>query len=681
MAFASPTDDDQSGTVTRKEFHRAMREMKFEVPKAEIDALFTEWDPDNSGALELKELGRLLRRGSTVQLDPKLQAGAMGKIETKAMKKTSRQQAQLERREREIQQEGRTGRGRARGSPSPSPPSSSSSSSGPSSPIPARLGWRHVAEQKLANGQMLTQAEIRALKKHAEKEAARGDKLYDKLGEPRRRGAGPESDAAARSFGSQLRDQERQRAVWSVLDPTVAVRLSDALAVQTNSFSARLAQEMSALSPRSAESSPQKQPPAAAAKQSFAEQKAAAEAAKAEKAAKRNHNAKIIQNLERERQSRAALFRKEAEEAADAVAARRGAGGAGMAPGTAEARDPSLPREWRFRKTYKRSLALSSALLGPSPTRSGGARSTAHFFVGRHERLVLATAEGTGRLEMTATDGTGAQVLSSIVYDEANEAPAAASPRPTEVVKRLAGQHVSAPPAELWSGVGEFEYEFTLYPPTNPRVEWETSSSKVPTLRADGGLVLTPALTLTFCIEVVASEDDMLSEPMPSPRSLGSPRGNQLSPLRTATPLSPLNPLRASQGQPTPVADLEVRVASAAAAAAAKAVREAQLSENTQPAPGQQALAQQAPAAALWHDGAANAWAHAGVVHPSMLHAWPQPSNWGWGAYGWPAAAAPSYPMMPASGVTQAGFEPSPPPEAAKKRSPRTSGFRNKTGR
>jgi hypothetical protein len=103
----------------------------------------------------------------------------------------------------------------------------------------------------------------------------------------------------------------------------------------------------------------------------------------------------------------------------------------------------------------------------------------------------------------------------------------------------------------------------------------------------------------------------MLSEPMPSPRSLGSPRGNQLSPLRTATPLSPLNPLRASQGQPTPVADLEVRVASAAAAAAAKAVREAQLSENTQPAPGQQALAQQAPAAALWHDGAANAWAHA----------------------------------------------------------------------
>ena len=65
-----------------------MREMKFEAPKEEIDALFTEWDPDNSGALELKELGRLLRRGSEIQLDPKLQAGAMGKIETKAKNKT-----------------------------------------------------------------------------------------------------------------------------------------------------------------------------------------------------------------------------------------------------------------------------------------------------------------------------------------------------------------------------------------------------------------------------------------------------------------------------------------------------------------------------------------------------------------------------------------------------------------
>ena len=59
-AAPSSADDDDSGTVTRKEFHRAMSEMKFDVPREEIDALFSEWDPDNSGALELKELSRLL---------------------------------------------------------------------------------------------------------------------------------------------------------------------------------------------------------------------------------------------------------------------------------------------------------------------------------------------------------------------------------------------------------------------------------------------------------------------------------------------------------------------------------------------------------------------------------------------------------------------------------------------
>ena len=72
-------DDDQSGTVTRDEFHKAMDEMQFNVPKEAIDALFSEWDPDNSGALELRELERLLKR--RVQIADNLQAGAMGEIE------------------------------------------------------------------------------------------------------------------------------------------------------------------------------------------------------------------------------------------------------------------------------------------------------------------------------------------------------------------------------------------------------------------------------------------------------------------------------------------------------------------------------------------------------------------------------------------------------------------------
>ena len=60
-------DDDKSGTVSRKELHKAMAEMQFDVPAGEIDALFDEWDPDGSGLLELKELEKLLRRGSPIK--------------------------------------------------------------------------------------------------------------------------------------------------------------------------------------------------------------------------------------------------------------------------------------------------------------------------------------------------------------------------------------------------------------------------------------------------------------------------------------------------------------------------------------------------------------------------------------------------------------------------------------
>jgi len=51
-----------------------------EVPKKEIDALFDSWDPDGSGKLELKEIGKQLRRGADVQLDSKLQAGSVGTV-------------------------------------------------------------------------------------------------------------------------------------------------------------------------------------------------------------------------------------------------------------------------------------------------------------------------------------------------------------------------------------------------------------------------------------------------------------------------------------------------------------------------------------------------------------------------------------------------------------------------
>ena len=89
-----------------------MGELGFEAHRAEIDALFDSWDPDGSGFLELGarysrdkwlgheltsrcpgsagELTKILRRGGAVTLGANLQAGAMGKIETKAINKSRR---------------------------------------------------------------------------------------------------------------------------------------------------------------------------------------------------------------------------------------------------------------------------------------------------------------------------------------------------------------------------------------------------------------------------------------------------------------------------------------------------------------------------------------------------------------------------------------------------------------
>ena len=81
-------DEDQDGTVSKKEFRKAMPMLGLgEVPRSEIDALFDEWDPDGSGSLDLKELNKCLRRGAEVQLDASMQAGAAGEITLKAATK------------------------------------------------------------------------------------------------------------------------------------------------------------------------------------------------------------------------------------------------------------------------------------------------------------------------------------------------------------------------------------------------------------------------------------------------------------------------------------------------------------------------------------------------------------------------------------------------------------------
>ena len=68
------------GTVSKKEFRKAMPLLGFTVPRKEIDLLFESFDPDGSGTIELGELNALLRRGGEVRLDSSLEPGAAGAI-------------------------------------------------------------------------------------------------------------------------------------------------------------------------------------------------------------------------------------------------------------------------------------------------------------------------------------------------------------------------------------------------------------------------------------------------------------------------------------------------------------------------------------------------------------------------------------------------------------------------
>ena len=49
------------------------KELGLTVSKAQLDELFDSWDPDKSGVLTIDELQKLLRRGTTVELDATLQ--------------------------------------------------------------------------------------------------------------------------------------------------------------------------------------------------------------------------------------------------------------------------------------------------------------------------------------------------------------------------------------------------------------------------------------------------------------------------------------------------------------------------------------------------------------------------------------------------------------------------------
>ena len=73
-------DEDGDGTVSKKEFRKAMPLIGLDLPRKEIDGVFDTWDPDGSGEIGLDELNKILRRGAEVSLDASQKAGGKGAI-------------------------------------------------------------------------------------------------------------------------------------------------------------------------------------------------------------------------------------------------------------------------------------------------------------------------------------------------------------------------------------------------------------------------------------------------------------------------------------------------------------------------------------------------------------------------------------------------------------------------
>ena len=55
-------DENGDGQITKKEFCHAMPRLGIEAPSKEFEELFDSFDPDGSGAIDMKELNKGLRR-------------------------------------------------------------------------------------------------------------------------------------------------------------------------------------------------------------------------------------------------------------------------------------------------------------------------------------------------------------------------------------------------------------------------------------------------------------------------------------------------------------------------------------------------------------------------------------------------------------------------------------------
>lgn len=70
-------DADGDGEVSKKEFHKAIPALGFDVPKSDVEELFNTWDKDGGGSLAYKELKKILA-GAPSPGPPKVAKAAAG---------------------------------------------------------------------------------------------------------------------------------------------------------------------------------------------------------------------------------------------------------------------------------------------------------------------------------------------------------------------------------------------------------------------------------------------------------------------------------------------------------------------------------------------------------------------------------------------------------------------------
>merc|ERR1711924_108711 len=75
---------DNSGTIDKSEFRRAISELGFVAPRETLDDIFDDVDLDGGGPIDFKEMWTALRAGAGVQLTEELRTGRSGRIEVKA---------------------------------------------------------------------------------------------------------------------------------------------------------------------------------------------------------------------------------------------------------------------------------------------------------------------------------------------------------------------------------------------------------------------------------------------------------------------------------------------------------------------------------------------------------------------------------------------------------------------